>query len=81
MHNILEMPLSKWMWINVLPLYAMQNTNFPQLIYNWLLYIVPQGNGKKKSLFLCSLLFCFCSLIKLSIKGINYLCIIKGKLF
>lgn len=51
MHNILEMPLSKWMWINVLPLYAMQNTNFPQLIYNWLLYIVPQGNGKKKVCF------------------------------
>lgn len=29
MHNILELPLSKWFQINVFPLYAMQNKFSP----------------------------------------------------
>lgn len=55
MHNILELPLSKWYWINVFPLYAIQN-KFSQLIYNWLLYSMSQGNAKK----VCLYVYCYC---------------------
>lgn len=69
MHNILELPLSKWFRINVLPLYAMQNKFSPINLQLIALYYVPREC--KKGLFICSPLLCFCSLIKPSIRRIQ----------
>lgn len=51
MHNILEMPLSKWFWINVLPLYAMQNKFSPINLQLITLYCAPR-ECKQKSVYM-----------------------------